>query len=248
LKPLLHATFAILLAAAPARAQSIPGAVLAKREPHHHLVYEDSTLRVLRVHVPAHDTTLLHEHDPDYFWIALGASTVVNAKPGAPDATIASGNLSIHYTVGNFAHVARNPSGAPFDNITVELLAKQTNVHNLCEAVVAGQPLTCSESSTRRASRVSPDALFAGATEHPAFSTDQLRVSLLTIPPGASMRPTGAARRAVLIALDSADAGRALRIVGSGRWIGGTFRPVADAEWQVRNSGKVAVRALAVVP
>ena len=103
----------LLLGAAAARSQSIPGAVLAKNEPHHHLVYEDSTLRVLRVRVPAHDTTLLHEHDPDYFWIALGASTVVNAKLGAPDATISSADLSIHYTLGNFAHVARNPGGVP---------------------------------------------------------------------------------------------------------------------------------------
>src|SRR6185436_2123282 len=83
----------VVVGAATARSQYIPGAVLAKKEPHHHLVYEDSTLRVLRVRVPAHDTTLLHEHDPDYFWIALGASTVVNAKLGAPDATISSADL-----------------------------------------------------------------------------------------------------------------------------------------------------------
>src|SRR5215467_2423641 len=129
-----------LLLSASAAAQSIPGAVLAKREPHHHLVYEDSTLRVLRVRVPAHDTTLLHEHDPDYFWIALGASTVVNAKLGSPDATITSPDLSMHYTPGHFAHVARNPGTSPFDNITVELLEPQANVRNLCEAVVADKP------------------------------------------------------------------------------------------------------------
>jgi len=56
----------LLVATTTARAQSIPGAVLARNEPHHHLAYQDSTLRVLRVRVPAHDTTLLHEHDPDY--------------------------------------------------------------------------------------------------------------------------------------------------------------------------------------
>src|SRR5689334_827587 len=132
-----------LASATTARSQSIPGAVLAKNEPHHHLAYQDSTLRVLRVRVPAHDTTLLHEHDPDYFWIALGASTVVNAKLGSPDATIASSDLSIHYTPGNFAHVARNPGTVPFDNITVELLEPQTAVRNLCEPAVADKPLDC---------------------------------------------------------------------------------------------------------
>jgi hypothetical protein len=31
----------LLLSAVAAKAQSIPGAVLAKREPHHHVAYED---------------------------------------------------------------------------------------------------------------------------------------------------------------------------------------------------------------
>src|SRR5215472_2303245 len=111
----------VFSAAAPrfASAQSIPGAVLAKHEPHHHLVYEDSTIRVLRVRVPPHDTTLLHEHDPDYFWISLGPSTLVNVRPGTPDATVTSADLAFHYTFGKFAHIARNPGNAPFDNITV---------------------------------------------------------------------------------------------------------------------------------
>ena len=63
---------ALCLAASAVQAQTIAGAVLAKKEPHHHLAFEDSTLVVLRVEVPSRDTTLLHEHGPDYFWIALG--------------------------------------------------------------------------------------------------------------------------------------------------------------------------------
>ncbi len=117
----------LVIAAGVARAQTIKGAVLAKNEPHHHLAYEDEVLRVLRVHVAPHDTTLLHEHGPDYIWIALGASTIVNAKLGAPDTTISSKDLTIHYTPGMFAHVARNLTTRPFDNITVELLQPQTN-------------------------------------------------------------------------------------------------------------------------
>src|SRR5512146_1374189 len=113
-------------------AQSMPGAVLAKREPHHHLAFEDATIRVLRVRVPPHDSTLLHEHDADYFWIALGASEFVNARLGAPDAMARSADLAVHYAPGKFAHVARNPGASPFDNLTVELLGAQTGVRNLC--------------------------------------------------------------------------------------------------------------------
>ena len=172
-----------------ARSQSIPGAVLAQREPHHHLVYEDSTIRVLRVRVPAHDTTLLHEHDPDYFWVALGPSTLVNVRPGVPDATVTSPDLAVHYSFGKFAHIARNPGAAPFDNITVELLEPQTGVRNLCEAVVADKPLDCHESPTGKKAR------FSGAPEHPAFASDQLTVSLQAIDPGGTLRPTSRLRR-----------------------------------------------------
>jgi hypothetical protein len=232
----------LIIAAIPVGAQSIPGAVLAKREPHHHLAYEDSTLRVLRVRVPAHDTTLLHEHAPDYFWIALGASEVVNAQLGAPDAMIKSADLSVHYTVGNFAHVARNPGNTPFDNITVELLAKQTNVHNLCEPAVANQPLDC----PRRLPEGTPQ--FFGVSEHPVFASDQLRVSLVTIPPGGQMLPNSEAMGAWVIALDTAGVGRGFVITGPGRWAGGAFRPAAGANWRALNRGRSVVRLLTVVP
>jgi hypothetical protein len=214
--------------------------VLAKKEPHHHLVFEDSTLRVLRVRVPAHDTTLLHEHDPDYFWIALGASTVVNAKLGAPDATITSQDLSIHYTPGHFAHVARNPGNVPFDNITVELLEPQTNVHNLCEAALADKPLDCRRSSA-------PSAVFIGASDHPAFATARRRVSLVTLPPRATMRPGTPSTSAWLIALDTLDVARALATRNLGPWTGGTIRLPNDPTWRIQNQGGKSVRFIAFV-
>lgn len=231
----------LLTCAATLDAQTIPGAVLATREPHHHLVYEDSSLRVLRVRVPAHDTTLLHEHDPDYFWISLGASTLINAKPGVADATITSADLSFHYSFGNFAHVARNPGTRPFDNITVELLEPQTDVRNLCERVIADKPLDCQPPSART------EEYFSGATEHPALTTAQTRVSLMTLPPGRTLRPTARTRSTWVIALDSADAARGLMIDGAAKWIGGAFRAPEAGEWALRNRGRAPIRVIAVI-
>jgi hypothetical protein len=224
-----------------ARSQSIPGAVLAQREPHHHLVYEDSTIRVLRVRVPAHDTTLLHEHDPDYFWVALGASTLVNVRPGVPDATVTSSDLAVHYSFGKFAHVARNPGAAPFDNITVELLEPQTGVRNLCEAAVADKPLDCREPSTGRKSR------FSGATEHPALATDQLTVSLEAIEPGAILRPTASTKTTWVTALDSADTKQKLVVGGGPKWVGGTFRATSGRAWALSNMSDGLIRVISVV-
>ena len=230
-------TTILLVAASTAAAQTIPGAILAKREPHHHMVYEDSTIRVLRVRVPPHDTTLLHEHDPDYFWISLGASTLVNAKPGTPDATVTSPDLAFHYSVGNFAHVARNPGDGPFDNITVELLRTQTDVRNLCEPAVANKPLDCAAAN-------GPSGYFKGATEHPALTSAQLRVSLLTVAPGGTVRPTARARRTRIIALDTMDTRSNLAIERGGKWVGGTMRG-GDA-WVIVNRARVPVRVIAV--
>lgn len=230
----------VLAASSTARSQAIPGAVLAKNEPHHHLAYQDSTLRVLRVRVPAHDTTLLHEHDPDYFWIALGASTVTNAKLGAPDATITSGDLSIHYTAGNFAHVARNPGTVPFDNITVELLEPQANVRNLCEAALADKPLDCRGKEQR-------SATFIGATEHSAFATARRRVSLMTIPPNTTIRPGTPTRSAWLIALDTLDVARSLATRNLGAWVGGTIRLPNDPTWRIQNQSGKSIRFIAFV-
>ena len=228
-------------AAAVAAAQSVPGAVLAKREPHHHLVYEDSTIRVLRVRVPPHDTTLLHEHDPDYFWVALGPSTLVNVRPGSPDATVTSSDLAVHYSFGKFAHIARNPGNAPFDNITVELLEPQTGVRNLCEAAVSGKALDCHDAPA------APKARFSGATEHPALASDQLTVSLEAIAPGGSLRPTSTARANWVIALDSADAGRKLVVDGGPRWVGGTFRGASGKAWTLKNTSGSLIHVISVV-
>ncbi len=231
----------LLLSAMTIQAQSIPGAVLATHEPHHHLAYEDSSLRVLRVRVPAHDTTLLHEHDPDYFWIALGSSTVVNAKLGVPDATIASPDLSFHYSFGNFAHVARNPGAEPFDNITVELLEPQTAVRNLCEPAIADKPLDCQPPSARE------KAFFSGATEHPALATAQTRVSLVTLAPGGVLRAASPTRSTWVIALDSADVNHGLVIEGDTKWAGGTFRAPRAGGWALRNRGRFPIRVVTVV-
>ena len=217
---------------------SVGAQVIAMREPHHHRVFEDATIRVLRVRVPAHDTTLLHQHDPDYFWISLGQSTIVNAKLGAPEATVTSPDLSIHYAAGKFAHIARNPGAAPFDNITVELLKAQSGVRNLCDSVSAG-PLNCSAKTT---------ALLSGATEHPSFETKQLRVSLVTVAPGQTMKPATAAGTTWIIALDTLDTKttKSLSVDAGGKWLGGTFQPASQA-WSLTNHSPRAIRALAIV-
>ena len=230
--------FAACLVVISASAQTIKGAVLAKNEPHHHLAYEDAELRVLRVSVPAKDTTLLHEHGPDYFWVALGASEVVNARLGQPDAAIKSMDLSIHYTMGKFAHVARNPGSAQFNNITVELLALHSNVKNRCEEAVAKATMDC---PTSKKATPRPAA-------YPAFDTDQMQVELVTVAPGAILKGrAGGPKGSWLITLDTTVTKDLMHIVAPAtKWVGGTMHAPAGVIWQVHSASTEPIKLISV--
>src|SRR5438445_540682 len=116
----LFIVLALLFSASlPAQA---PTAVPIAREPHHHLVLENDYVRVFRVSVPAHDATLLHQHDVPYLYISLGPADVINAVQGKPEARIVMADGQLGYSLGHFAHIARNESDVPFNNVTIELL------------------------------------------------------------------------------------------------------------------------------
>lgn len=165
-------------------------------EPHHHRVFSSERLRVFRVEVPAHSATLIHEHAVDYFWIAVGSSEFVNAAVGKPEAKVVAADGSVHFTRGGFSHLARIDGSRPFRNVTLELPQAQTNPHNLCEAVIADQPLDCA-AATQQAS-----LLFSGATVRPEFATDQVRVTLLTLAPNEELDLARHSRAPTLVAVD----------------------------------------------
>jgi hypothetical protein len=97
-------------------------AVPLDREPSHHLVLSNAYVRVFRVEVPPHTTTLPHRHDRDYIWVSIGASDFTNAVEGKQPAKVHSEDSEVHFSPGPFAHVATNDSDRPFRNYTIELL------------------------------------------------------------------------------------------------------------------------------
>ncbi|HEV1994165.1 MAG TPA: hypothetical protein VGR03_07535 [Candidatus Acidoferrum sp.] len=137
MKPLLCSSLLLLTFSLNAQA---PTAVPIPKEPHHHLVLENSYVRVFRVSVPAHEATLLHQHDVPYVYVALGPADVINAVQGKPEARIVMADGQLGYSRGGFAHIARNESDAPFNNVTIELLMPQGNARNICAGVVPDAP------------------------------------------------------------------------------------------------------------
>ncbi len=172
MKPLL--CLLLLLFAFSLSAQA-PVAVPIPKEPHHHLVLENSYVRVFRVSIPAHDATLLHQHDVPYIYVALGPADVINAVAGKPEARIVMTDGQVGYSRGGFAHIARTDAGSSFNNVTIELLKPQGEPKNRCDKVVSGDPGPCI--LERRANSY---------TNSPSFETDSIKVYSLEMQPKAA--------------------------------------------------------------
>jgi hypothetical protein len=103
-------------------APTIPGAVLITQEPHHHLLYANSDIRVFDVIVAPHESTLLHEHDHDYIFINFTQSTLTAVKPGVSPASLDLPPGAVGFAKAVFAHAITNDGDYPFHNMTIEFL------------------------------------------------------------------------------------------------------------------------------
>jgi hypothetical protein len=156
-----------------------PTAVPLPKEPHHHLVLENEYVRVFRVSLRAHDATLLHQHDVPYLYVSLGPADVINAIQGRPEARIVMADGQLGYSPGHFAHIARTDAGSTFDNVTIELLHPQGEVHNLCEKIVEGELGECQPFQNRS---MSGKAYFGTEEMAVFFGTLNPKSELSTIP------------------------------------------------------------------
>ena len=117
-------------------------------EPHHHLIFENSYVRVFRVEIISPDATLLHRHDVPYTYMSIGKAEFTNAVEGKPEIRLKMSDGQLGYSKGGFAHVIRTENDIPFYNITVELLHPQGSVRNACANVTEVTIEGCSDSNT----------------------------------------------------------------------------------------------------
>jgi hypothetical protein len=247
----LAAALALAAALPPlhGQAQTVTPAVPVTNEPHHHLAYSNSNVRAFQVEVPPHSSTLLHRHDVDYIWLALGDADVVNAVAEQPEARIKVSDGSVHYTRGGFAHVARNDTDSPFRNVTIEILQTQTNAQNICGEVLPGAPLGC------RGADIDSARKYKGTTVRPEFSTDQMRVLTLQLAPGAKFTVSKSKTPPVLVAFDGTEAQALVSVPVAGGATGKGTRELhsgdilgcpPDFAVEIQNTGKFAARFLAL--
>jgi quercetin dioxygenase-like cupin family protein len=91
-------------------------------EPSHHLALENEYIRVFKVEVVPHASTLMHRHRHDYVFVTLGDAHVSNEVEGKPPVDLKLSDGEVRFVAGNFAHVAKNFSDQPFRNVTIELM------------------------------------------------------------------------------------------------------------------------------
>ncbi len=110
----------LLLAATLLSAQSPEVEITA--EPHHHLAFENKSVRVFNVEVDPNTETQMHWHRHDYFSVNLGNTEISNAVKDKPPATVKFTDGDTRFASATFAHVVRDLSPQPFRNVTIEIL------------------------------------------------------------------------------------------------------------------------------
>jgi oxalate decarboxylase/phosphoglucose isomerase-like protein (cupin superfamily) len=155
--------FVFLLCAACCEAQS---AVEITAEPSHHLALENDYIRVFKVDVAPHATTLVHWHRRDYIYVVIGAADITNAVEGKPPANIKFQDGQVMFVAGSFAHKATNNGATPFRNVTIELKKNGT---------------------VRNAPEERGLDIGSGAAIDTVFIKDGIRVRDITLNPGATL-------------------------------------------------------------
>lgn len=141
-------------------------------EPHHQLVLANDQVRVFNVEVPVHAETFMHWHRHDYVYVTLGRSQVVNAVKGKDPAKLEMQDGQSGFLSGGFAHIARNLSGQPYRNVTIELLQDEKLRHS---------PASWDAAHPEEDRGL---AILNGGTKEILFVKDGVRVSEVELQPG----------------------------------------------------------------
>ena len=126
-----------VLSAFPIVAAQEPAAIPVESESHHHVVLDNSYVRVLFVEIPPHESTLLHHHDLPYVSVPPGGADAVSVPAVAQQGTVP---FRVGYAAGGISHAVSNSSDRTMRNIAVELVRPQGKLQNRCDVVVRGQP------------------------------------------------------------------------------------------------------------
>jgi quercetin dioxygenase-like cupin family protein len=157
--------------AALVAAQAAAPEVEVAAEPHHHLTFENKSVRVYNVELPPHGETLMHWHRHDYIYVTLGPTEIVNAVKDKPPVTVKLQDGETRFSAASFAHIARNVTDQPFRNVTIEILEDAA----LRDSASKGNVKWDEDRALK---------ILEGGTEQILFVKDGIRVTEFELQPG----------------------------------------------------------------
>ncbi|MHB8218512.1 MAG: hypothetical protein ACYDDS_20770 [Candidatus Sulfotelmatobacter sp.] len=186
---ILLALFTALLAA-----QAAAPEVEITAEPHHHLSFENKSVRVFNVQVDPNTETLMHWHRHDYFSVTLGAIEITNAVKDKPPITAKLPDGDVRFVPATFAHFVRDLSDHPFRNVTIEILEDES----LRNATANWDP--AKNKNEDRGLTVLPNG-----TQQILFVKDGIRVTEFELQPGGAAPGGSHVHPMLLVALTDSD-------------------------------------------
>ena len=166
-----RATLTVILALSTLTLYAQSTQVEITSEPSHHRASENDQVRVFKVEVAPHKSTLMHWHRHDYLFVTLGDAHVSNQIQGRDPIELNFVDGDTRFVSSNFAHIAQNLSDKPFRNVTIELLKDEETRKN-----------PPSKWNEERGLNV-----FNGGTQHILFVQDGVRVSEIDLQPGGTI-------------------------------------------------------------
>jgi len=198
-----------------------PVAIPVESESHHHVVLDNSYVRVLFVEIPAHESTLLHHHDLPCVSVPPGGADAMTAPPSTQQGTVP---FRVGYAAGGFSHAVSNSSDRTMRNIAVELVRPQGTIRNRCSAVLKDEPL-------KDCDMPKPGAA-PSPSHYAAFESDEILVEVWELGPNTVTPPmddrmdmlAGNLTNVFVTSASGIDSANALR--GGVLWIPAGSKPV----------------------
>jgi len=122
MKPSIFFVLAATLLASQATAPEVE----ITAEPHHHLVFENKSVRVFNVEVDPNTETLPHAHRHDYISVSIGTAEVENNVKGKPPTTTKLSDGDVRFVSAPFTHFVRDVGAQPFRNVTTEIFEDES--------------------------------------------------------------------------------------------------------------------------
>jgi hypothetical protein len=156
-------------------AQAAAPEVEITAEPHHHLTFENKSVRVFNVEVDPNTETLTHWHRHDYIAVSLGPAEISNHVKDKPPVTVKFFDGDTRFSPATFAHFVRDLGDQPFRNVTVEILEDES----LRNSTPKSDPNKNTNTNEDRGLTV-----LTGGTQQVVFVKDGIRATEFELQPG----------------------------------------------------------------